>query len=52
MQILIPEAAGDPRLRYDARPWIIMMASSVHHADNAERSTYLQDDVGKMLVGY
>jgi hypothetical protein len=41
-RILIPEAAGGPRLRYDARPWIIMMASSVHHADNAERNDTLK----------
>jgi hypothetical protein len=41
-RILIPEAAGGPRLRYDARPWIIMMASSVHHADNAERNDALK----------
>jgi hypothetical protein len=30
----IPEAAGGLRLRYDARPWIIIMAS-VHYMDNA-----------------
>jgi hypothetical protein len=41
-RILIPKAAGGPRLRYDARPWIIMMASSVHHADNAERNDALK----------
>jgi hypothetical protein len=40
-RILIPEAAGGPRLRYDARPRLIMMASSVHHADNAERYVLL-----------
>lgn len=34
-RILIPEVAGGPRLRDDARPWIIMMALSVYHADKA-----------------
>jgi hypothetical protein len=28
-----PRGGWRPRLRYDARPWIIMMASSVNHAD-------------------
>jgi hypothetical protein len=41
-RILIPEAVGGPRLRYDARPWIIMMASSVYHADNVGRDDTLK----------
>jgi hypothetical protein len=40
-RILIPEAAGGPRLRYDARPWIIIMASSLLPEDNAGRNDTL-----------
>jgi len=46
LEALIPEAAGGPRLRCDARPWIIMMASSVHYADNAGR----HDTLKRVLV--
>jgi hypothetical protein len=50
MRILIPEAAGGPRLRYDARPWIIMMASSVHHADNAGRNDTLKWSINEVSL--
>jgi hypothetical protein len=49
-RILIPEVAGGPRLRYDARPWIIMMASSVHHADNAGRNNTDEAKTGILRI--
>jgi hypothetical protein len=49
MQIFIPEAAGGLRLRYDARPWIIIMAS-VHYVDNAGRNDTLKWSVAKVSL--
>jgi hypothetical protein len=44
MHILIPEAAGGLRLRYDVRPWIM---DSVHYVDNAGRNDTLKWSVAK-----
>jgi hypothetical protein len=46
----VPQNPGGPRLRYVARPWIIMMASSVHHADNAERNDTLKWSIDEVSL--
>ena len=46
----VPQNPGGPRLRYIARPWIIMMASSVHHADNAGRNDTLKWSIDEVSL--